>query len=240
MKSIYLLTFLFSLLFSAGFAQTYEKPHVETVGDRICFITKVEYAKQYTIVSFEHLNNKGWINLNPTIHIKTPDNKRYNYIKSDGISIAPENYSFKEGEKKHSFTVYFEPLPKSVKIFDILEVEPGNRFVFNFYGVNVAKKRTSDEQITHFPEDYTTTVEAMLTPGPPANFMNQFGDMYKDIFKSSIEASLNYFKQPNVMTDMAKMSKAYYDALIAEGFTKEQALQILISTSFMPKVVGGN
>jgi len=240
MKFTFPLTLLFILFFSSAFSQTYETPYVESVGDRICYITKVEFTKQYTIVSFEHLNNNGWIRLDRNIHIKTPDSKRYKYIKSEGISIAPETYNFKEGETRHAFTVYFEPLPKSVKVFDILEVEPGSRFDFNFYGVDIKKKRTSDEQAPHFPEDKRITTETILTPPPPADFMNKLGDMYKDIYKSSIEASINYFKQPNVMKELAQLSKAYYDALLAEGFTKDQALQILISTSFVPKVAGGN
>lgn len=239
MKFTLPLSILFVLFFNAAFSQTYEKPYVASVGDRICYITKVEYTKQYTVVSFEHLNNNGWIRLDRNIHIKTPDNKRYNYIKSEGISIAPEMYYFKEEEEKHAFTVYFEPLPKSVKVFDILEAVPGSRYDFNFYGVDINRKRISDEQVSHFIEDKVVT-ETILTPPPPEDFMNRMGDMYKEVFKSSIEASLNYFKQPHVMKDLAKLSKAYYDALLAEGFTKDQALQILTSTSFVPKTAGGN
>lgn len=241
MKPTFLFTFFLVLSFASVFSQTYQNPYVESVGDRLCFITKVEYTKQHTIVSFEHLNNNnGWIRLAQNIHIKTPEGKRYNYIKSEGISIAPAMDHFTEGENKRAFTVYFEPLPKKVKVFDILEVVPGSRYDFNFYGVNIEKKRTSDEQTAHFSEDKQHSTEVTLTPPSPHDFMNGMGDMYKNILKSSIEASLNYFKQPGVLKELAKLNKTYYDALIAEGFTREQALQILISTSFIPKAPVGN
>lgn len=242
MKPTFPLTLLFVLFFASAFSQTFQNPYVETVGDRLCFITKVEFTRQHTIISFEHLNNNnGWIRLSPNIHLKTSDGKKYNYIKAEGISIAPAKDQFTEGEEKRAFTVYFQPLPKNVKVFDILEAVPGSRYDFNFYGVNIARKRTSDVQQPHFGEMNTDNV-FLERPTPPISpdFMNGMGDMYKNILKSSIEASVSYFKQPGVLKELAKLNKTYYDALIAEGFTKEQALQILISTSFIPKSPVGN
>lgn len=227
MKLILLIPSLLILFFNTAFSQSYENPYVESVGDRLCYITKVEFTKQYTIVSFEHLNNKSWIRLSKDIKINTTDDKSYHYIKSEGISIAPDVYNFKEGEEKHAFTVYFEPLPKSTKIFDVLEVEPGTKFDFNFYGVNIQKKRTSDTQIAHFK---TTDVTDVVISAPyPNDFM---ANGLQEMFQSSMEASVNYFKQPKVMKEQAELRKAFYDALVTEGFTSEQAMQILISTSF--------
>lgn len=230
MKFTFVIPCFFILFFNSAFAQTYENPYVESVGADICYITKVEFTKQYTIVSFEHLNNNnGWIRLSPDIKIKTPENLSYAYVKSEGISIAPEMYYFKGDEGKHAFKVYFKPLPKNTKIFDIIEVEPGSRFDFNFYGVNIGKNRISEKQTSHFPKN----TEVVLASPPPAPFSGNFMfNAFKDIYKTSIEASVNYFKQPDVMKEQAHMRKAFYDALVVEGFTKEQAMQILIATSF--------
>nr|WP_294898535.1 hypothetical protein [uncultured Pedobacter sp.] len=228
-------TFLFAcfciLLFHSAFAQTYEKPYVESVGDRLCYITKVEFTKRNTIVSFEHLNNKGWIRLSDHIQIRTPENKSYHYIKSEGISIAPEMYHFKADEQKHAFTVYFEPLPKNTKIFDVIEVEPGSKFDFNFYGINLEKQRTTDLQIPHFQaREITDTV--LVSPPPPPFSAGFTANSFKEIYQSSLQGLTDYFKQPEVLKEQAHLRKAFYDALLAEGFTSEQAMQILVSTPF--------
>ena len=230
MKFTFLFSCLFIALFHTALAQTFEKPDVESVGDRLCYITKVELNKQYTIISFEHLNNNGWIRLSDHIQIKTPENKNYPYIKSEGISIAPEMYHFKAGEQKHAFKVYFAPLPKDTKIFDVIEVEPGTKFDFNFYGVNLEKQRTSDTQNPHFQTRETTV---LLSPPPPLDLSAGLtANSFKDIYQSSIQGLTDYFKQPEVLKEQAHLRKAFYDALVAEGFTSEQAMQILVSTAF--------
>ncbi len=234
MKAKLFLTSLVSILCSFGFAQTYVDPYVESVGDRICFITKVEVTKQNTIVSFEHLNNNGWIRLDPGIFIRTNTGKKLNYLKSEDIALVPDQYNFAPGEQKHAFKVYFEPLPKKVKEFDVIEVESGGQYDFNFYGVNLNKKRTSDSQKPHFTER-TIQTEVVLTPPPPVDMTTGFAEMYK----AAIDPYLNYLKQPKKLKELAQINKAYYDALVEVGFSKEQALQILISTSLFPNANGG-
>ncbi|WP_207533334.1 hypothetical protein [Desertivirga arenae] len=235
MRILSILTFAFSLLFSSTFAQTYEKPFVGTVGDQNCFISKVDLSKEQTVITFSHLNNNGWIALNPDIHINTPDGKKYRFLKAEGIPIAPEQYNFSENEKEHTFKVYFNAIPKSVKKFDVIEVESGSRFDFNFYGVDLAKKRTSDTQVSRYPEEVVVdTAAAVATSANPFDFMGNLGEVYKDIYKSAVDSYLNYLKQPGKLKELAKLNKAFFDALLEEGFTKEQALQILLSTPLIP------
>ncbi|KAA8479163.1 hypothetical protein BDE36_0164 [Arcticibacter tournemirensis] len=235
MKAKLILTSLISILCSFGFAQTYVDPYVESVGDRICFITKVEVTKQNTIVSFEHLNNNGWIRLDPAIFIRTNTGKKLNYVKSEDIPLVPGQYNFAPGEQKHAFKVYFEPLPKKVKEFDLIEVESGGQYDFNFYGVNLNKKRTSDSQKPHFTERRIETEVVLTPPPPPGDMVRGFAEMYK----ATIDSYLNYLKQPKKLKELAQINKDYYDALIEVGFSKEQALQILISTSLFPSMNGG-
>lgn len=239
MKFLSILTFVLSLLCNSIFAQTYEKPFVGTVGDQSCFISKVELNKEHTVITFSHLNNNGWIALNPDIHINTPDGKKYSFLKAEGIAIAPEQYNFSENEKEHTFKVFFSAIPKSVKKFDVIEVESGSRFDFNFYGVDLSKKRTSDTQVSRYPEEVVVDTDtAVTTSANPFDFMGNLGEVYKDIYKSAVDSYLNYLKQPGKLKELAKLNKAFFDALLEEGFTREQALQILLSTPLIPTGIG--
>lgn len=54
-----------------------------------------------------------------------------------------------------------------------------------------------------------------------------------------LNSSMEYYSQPGKLTELAKMNKNYYDALIKEGFTKEQAFQIIVSNPLVSKGVSG-
>lgn len=50
-----------------------------------------------------------------------------------------------------------------------------------------------------------------------------------DVAKLTVAAAFEVLKDVGLGTMMAKMYKNLYDALIKEGFSKEEALQIVIS-----------
>lgn len=237
MKTKLYLTFLLSWLVTASFCQSFEKPYVESVGDRLCYINKVELTKDFTIISFEHLNNNnGWIRLNPGIKIKS-GSKEFAFLKAEGIPLDPDSYQFADGVEKHAFKVYFQRIPKEIKLFDVIEAEPGTRYDFNFYGVDLKKKRLSDVQTSHFLKDSIVSTEMVLSPpsstdGKLDGF--NFGNMLKDIYSSAIDSYITYLKTPGKLVEIAKLNKEYYDALISAGFSKEQAMQILVSTPLIP------
>jgi hypothetical protein len=75
------------------FAQNVVNPRVEISESMGSLITKIETDKQYTIVSFEQYayNDSSWVVLNKEIYIQTDiDNKHYEFIKAEGIAVAPE------------------------------------------------------------------------------------------------------------------------------------------------------
>ncbi|QKJ30079.1 hypothetical protein HQ865_10015 [Mucilaginibacter mali] len=65
--------------------------------------------------------------------------------------------------------------------------------------------------------------------------MNSFGPMVSNMAKSMMDAQLEYYKQPGKLEEIAKLNKQYFDALVKEGFTADQALKIVTSDSFLPK-----
>lgn len=65
--------------------------------------------------------------------------------------------------------------------------------------------------------------------------MNSMGPMMGNMARSMMDAQLDYYKQPGKLEEIAKLNKQYYDALVKEGFTYDQALKIITSDSFLPK-----
>lgn len=68
-----------------------------------------------------------------------------------------------------------------------------------------------------------------------AGMMNSFGPMMSNMAKSIMDAQLEYYKQPGKLEEIAKLNKQYFDALVKEGFTSDQALKIITSDSLLPK-----
>jgi hypothetical protein len=62
------------------------------------------------------------------------------------------------------------------------------------------------------------------------NMMGAMGPMYASLIRSMLDAQLTFYKQPGKLTEVAKVHKQYFDALIKEGFTYDQAIKILTSS----------
>jgi hypothetical protein len=74
--------------------------------------------------------------------------------------------------------------------------------------------------------------------GGMMGMMNSFGPMMSNMAKSLMDAQLDYYKQPGKLEEIAKLNKQYFDALVKEGFTNDQALKIITSDSLLPKSSG--
>jgi hypothetical protein len=57
--------------------------------------------------------------------------------------------------------------------------------------------------------------------------MNQMGPMYETMMQSMIDGTLKAMNKPENIDRMAAFTRQYYQALIKQGFTKEEALQIV-------------
>ena len=242
MKKILTLSALLLITCFSSFAQTIVNPKVETWDDWSSRITKIETDKQFTIVTIEYTanGNNAWVQLNKEIFIQTDvNNEHYNYVKSDNIPIAPAKHTFAHEGDKLEFKVYFKKIPAAAKSIDIIE-RAGQRKAgisfFNFYNVSLTEPYPAGTKIK--------ITDVVLTPPPiPApgeqdnmnNAMNSMVPMYKTMVSSMMNAQFDYFKQPGKIAEIANLNKQYFDALIKEGFTSDQALKITTSNSLLSK-----
>jgi Spy/CpxP family protein refolding chaperone len=60
-----------------------------------------------------------------------------------------------------------------------------------------------------------------------AGMFNQMGPMYESMMQSMVEGTIKAFEKPETIERLARFSRRYYDALIKQGFTKVEALQIV-------------
>jgi hypothetical protein len=240
MKKTLLLTATLIAICLSSFAQNVVNPRVEISESMGSLITKIETDKQYTIVSFEQYayNDSSWVVLNKEIYIQTDiDNKHYEFVKAEGIAVAPETrHTFAKAGDKISFKVYFKKIPANAKLIDIIE-HAGRRSdgitFFNFYNIDLTQS---------FPgEQHIKVTDVVLAPPPVngqfnatganefTNMMGAMGPMYASLITSMLDAQLSFYKQPGKLTEVAKLHKQYFDALVKAGFNYEQAIRILTS-----------
>ncbi|MBD1365816.1 hypothetical protein IDJ77_18515 [Mucilaginibacter sp. ZT4R22] len=251
MKKILFLFAALTVVCFSSFAQNVVNPNIETNESLGTIITKIETDKQYTVISFEQyaIRDSAWVVLNKEIYIQTDiDNKHYDFVKAEGIAVAPETrHTFAKAGDKIAFKVYFKKIPVNAKAIDIIE-HAGKRSdgitFFNFYNVDLTKSHPGEQRVK--------ITEVVLAP-PPVNdpegsstpisvdtneltgMMSTIGPMYNGLVKSMMDAQLAFYKQPGKLAEIAKLNKQYFDALVKEGFTYEQALKIITSDSLLPK-----
>lgn len=252
MKKILLFTSaLFAICFTAS-AQNIVNPATGERDNYSIAISKIETDKQYTAVTFDYTapNDGAWIELNKEIFIQTDvDNKHYDFVKAENIAIVPEaRVILKTAGDKHSFKVYFKKLPANAKTIDIIE-RPGHGNdvnYFNFYDVSLTAQTPANGE-------HVKVTEVVLAP-PPVNMKgnnsifpsaggenNIFGamsGMFGNLTKTMLDAQLNYYKQPGKIAEVAKLHKQYFDALVKEGFTYDQAIKILTAAPLVQKGAG--
>jgi hypothetical protein len=65
--------------------------------------------------------------------------------------------------------------------------------------------------------------------------MQMMGPMMGTMMKNMIDAMLETMAKPETAEQLATFSKNYYDALIAKGFSKDEAMRIVTSVG-MPSI----
>lgn len=63
--------------------------------------------------------------------------------------------------------------------------------------------------------------------GQMAGVFNQMGPMYETMTAAMLEGSLKALERPETIDRLARFARRYYEALIRQGFSKEEALQIV-------------
>jgi hypothetical protein len=237
MKKSFTLYLLFISSLSAAFAQNIVKPRVAGSDDYATRITSIETNKQYTIVSFESFaaKNDSWFQVNKEIFLQTDQsNAHYGYVKSEGITVAPERSILKKAGDKLNFKIYFRKIPAETKVLDVIERAGKAMGVtyFNFYNVSLTEQANDDN---------LTVTDVVLTPPVPQDFenteniMNGMLPMFSEMTKGVMDAQVEYYKQPGKIEELAKLHKQYYKALRKEGFTADEALKIITSEGIMPR-----
>ncbi len=72
-------------------------------------------------------------------YLKTEDGKKFKFLRSQDIPVAPERQNVEQG-KKYFFKVYFEKLPKGYEVIDFVESssDKNEGFTFwNFSGISI-------------------------------------------------------------------------------------------------------
>jgi hypothetical protein len=64
--------------------------------------------------------------------------------------------------------------------------------------------------------------------------MTQMGPMYQTMMQAMMEGTLKTLEQQQVIDRMAAIARRYYEALMKQGFTKEEALQIVAGMKLLP------
>jgi Spy/CpxP family protein refolding chaperone len=82
------------------------------------------------------------------------------------------------------------------------------------------------QQPTYRPGD--SAAMAQMT-----GMFTQMGPMYESMTQAMVEGTLKAFEKPETIERLARLSRRYYDALIKQGFTKEEALQIVAASGIV-------
>jgi len=218
-------------------AQTIENPSVENKDDPNCRIVKIENTPNFTIVSFEETaaNNNAWARLSKNIFVQTNvSDKHYHYVKSENVAIAPEKTTIANAGDKLLFKVYFERIPPTSRTIDVIE-KAGAKYFFNFYNVSLTqsqKEVITDIALTPPPSSVTSNINFN---NEMAGVMGSVGPMLTTMTTAMMDAQVKYYKQPGIITEIAKLNKQYFDALVNQGFTQDQALKIITTESLLPK-----
>ena len=64
-------------------------------------------------------------------------------------------------------------------------------------------------------------------PAAMAQMFSQMTPMYEAMGQAMIEGTIKALEKPETVDRLARFAKRYYDALIKQGFSKEEALQIV-------------
>jgi hypothetical protein len=67
---------------------------------------------------------------------------------------------------------------------------------------------------------------AGLDPQSLSQALGQMSPLYEAMSQASLEGSLKVMERPENVTRMAVFARRYYEALIKQGFSREEAIQI--------------
>lgn len=80
----------------------------------------------------------GWITISPDTYLQLKDLKRkFILTNTEGIAISPKRLDFESTEDWQFFSLFFEPIPKTDCVFDMIESENPTKNDFNYHGIEL-------------------------------------------------------------------------------------------------------
>ncbi len=190
-------------------------PTIESQGEKSVRVQKIEISNTYTIVSFVHTNlsqGEMWIQIMPSIKIIGAFGKRtFKFIKTEGIPVAPDKYTYTNHGQRKYFRVYFEKLDPGVEKFDIFECINTDQYVcFNFYGVKIKNP------ITQIPP---TVVNKNVPTAGNSNIIIQ-GKVLNSKTQKPVACQINFQFASNQKQIASVQSNAlgYYKTVLKGGY----------------------
>lgn len=98
---------------------------------------------EYTKVDFGYTTSNmykkgGWIKMAKETFIENiATKKRFQMIKAEGITIAPQKHNFKSNRDWQYYSLYFEPMTITDSVVNLIEVEKGTKNDFNYYDISL-------------------------------------------------------------------------------------------------------
>jgi hypothetical protein len=97
--------------------------------------TRLDFG--YVATAYYHKG--GWITISPDTYLQIKGSpERYLFKEAEGIALAPEKLNFESNKDYQFFSLYFEALPDTNLVFDMIEHYPGTPNDFNYYGIELS------------------------------------------------------------------------------------------------------
>ncbi len=136
-------------------------------------IDEVKTGRQSTIIDVTFFNEPGrWVMLASNTFLRDrATGTEYKLVKADGIALDEKVDMDKTG--KLAAKLYFEPLPKSVKTVDLIEV--GSKDNRQTYGMHLDRKRQPSQ-----PKPRLTVEDVLNRDGEPSEWTPPVGERFID------------------------------------------------------------
>lgn len=124
-------------------------------------VEKVVLSDTATVIHFTATGKvNAWFSFAPTTYLSDEKGARYSVKGAEGLELGEKCYVPKAG--KTGFCLFFEPMPKETRIFDLIEGgEPG---MFHIYGLHDAEAKVKIP-VAEEATDTEETAESMFRPG---------------------------------------------------------------------------
>ncbi|MBI0400714.1 hypothetical protein [Cyclobacterium marinum] len=191
-------------------------------------IHQIDFRKLNTLVHFQYTNeNSGYICAEEDVYIEDKETqKKYKLLNSLNLPFCEKTHQFDNIGQVHNFTLEFEKVPETSRVFDIIENSENG---FKFYGVKIdtLKKQERMLDVSSFISDTPLKEFGMYyKDGDPVLFYNHKGisiavmlaynDSYGKYYQSNIMVKNLTGKEfnfdPNEITALVEKKDKVFDA----------------------------